>query len=376
MNEADCYLTYDIAKDKLTLWIPKQRTDREILYMGPVVTKEEALKRYDIDDAIPARKLKDYLQNYLESNNDILYILHKEDTARLAIDGRIDTGSLMPAMNACRVIKDEYEIDCIRQANKITAQAHIAALRNCKVVSNESAIHGIYVGTCLALGAREQAYSPIIGAGKNAATLHYIQNNENLKGRQLLLMDAGCEWNCYACDVTRTFPLGDDFPSAEARSIYKLVEKMQDTCIAEMQPGVLFRDLQVLAHHIAVEGLLELGILWNGSVDEILEAGTSLAFFPHGLGHHVGLEVHDVEDDAHPTTTVINRPFSLALEDTDASTLVYGRFQRNIGRDPQSFRTDELTTFLKKYAHLIQEDYCHGPVNLRSRGLRDGEAFL
>jgi methionine aminopeptidase len=109
-----------------------------------------------------------------------------------------------------------------------------------------------------------------------------------------MCLDAGAEWQGYAADVTRTFPLSGDWPSREAKQIYDLVQRMQTQCMDMIGPGKRFVDAQYLAHLVAIEGLLELGIFHNGSKKEIYQAGTSVAFFPHGLGHHMGLEVHDV----------------------------------------------------------------------------------
>lgn len=109
-----------------------------------------------------------------------------------------------------------------------------------------------------------------------------------------MCLDAGAEWRGYAADVTRTFPLSGNWPSKEAKQIYDLVQRMQTECLDILGPGKHFVDAQYLAHMVAIEGLLELGIFHNGSKSEIYKAGTSIAFFPHGLGHHMGLEVHDV----------------------------------------------------------------------------------
>lgn len=108
-----------------------------------------------------------------------------------------------------------------------------------------------------------------------------------------MLLDAGCEWGCYASDVTRTFPLNGKW-TKEGEEIYKVVERMQRECIDAIRPGRLYYKLHLVACLIAVEELMKLGILYNGTRSEILARGTVAAFFPHGLGHHVGLEVHDV----------------------------------------------------------------------------------
>jgi Xaa-Pro dipeptidase len=338
--------------------------------MGPVLTPELALKKYDVDSAKPAEALGEYLKDFIHSDTDaVIYVLHKDDLSQdeyktypnslpmdihvacfalhdIAVCGRdhgsIDSERLMPAMDACRVIKDDFEIGYIREANRISAVAHTEVLKNITKVSNEAAVEGIFTGTCLALGAKKQAYPPIVGSGPNAATLHYINNNEALEGRQVLLLDAGCEVNCYACDVTRTFPIDIDWPSSEAKEIYDLVTRMQFLCISQMKPGVHFRNVHVLAHYVATHGLLQLGIFQNGSIEEIINAGTTLAFFPHGLGHHVGLEVHDVEDAADPMAI---------LSDKEKM---------------------EIALFKDSYGHLIDPRTCRAPATMESSGLREG----
>jgi len=133
----------------------------------------------------------------------------------------------------------------------------------------------------------------IAGSGQNAGTLHYDANNQPLTGRQLVCLDAGAEWNCYASDVTRTFPISGTF-TPEAAAIHGIVTRMQNECIQRVKPGVVFSSLHLHACIVAVTELLRLGILHNGTAAEIFNRGTVVAFFPHGLGHHVGLEVHDV----------------------------------------------------------------------------------
>lgn len=209
---------------------------------------------------------------------------------------RLDVERLLPAMDAARGIKDEHEIQLIRRANEVSALAHRWVLENIHKMSNEAEIEALFLDTCIANGAKNQAYEIIAGSGENAATLHYVKNNEPLKGRQLVCLDAGAEWNCYASDVTRTFPLTGYWPSAEARDIYHVVQTMQEECIKRIRRGVRFLDLHVIAHIWAIRGLMQLGILKGGDEFELRESGVSRIFFPHGLGHHVGLEVHDVSE--------------------------------------------------------------------------------
>jgi len=250
--------------------------------------------RYDVDSVFLNGQLFDHLDHWKKDNpKSTLYILHEDHRPEGKKFPKVDSEKLKHAIDLCRVIKDHYEIACIRRANEISASAHRAVLKNVTRFRNEAQIQGIFVDVCITKGAK-QSYSVIAGSGENAGTLHYVKNNEPLKGRQLVCLDAGAEFQCYASDVTRTFPISGSWPSNEAKSIYYLVKMMQEVCITQLRPGIKMIDLHKEAHKVAIAGLLGLGLLHNGTDDEILKAGTSRAFFPHGLGHHLGLDVHDV----------------------------------------------------------------------------------
>ncbi|KAI9711187.1 MAG: hypothetical protein M1820_002174 [Bogoriella megaspora] len=295
VDEPDCQLTYDIAEDFLVLYVP-ETSGRDVIYNGRGSNVVEALDRYDVDNAFYTSDVIKDINKWKAKSEGKIYILHPDQAVKLEDkkDTRVDYSHLRYAIEYARVRKDPYEIQMIKKANEISARAHTNILRNIKHLRNETEVEAIFIRSCMGEGAKHQAYKTIAASGENAATLHYIRNDEPLEGRQLMCLDAGCEWNCYACDVTRTFPLSGAWPSVEAENIYKLVEKMQESCIAKLKPGVRFLDINFLSQRIAIQGLLELGIFHNGTAEEIFDAGTSLAFYPHGLGHHVGLEVHDV----------------------------------------------------------------------------------
>lgn len=295
VNEPDCHLTYDINNDILTLFIP--RIDpHTVIWNGRGSTIAEAYEKYDVDSVVYTTCLPDFVKQWPKHHEGDIYILHPDQavTPGQAELPRVDCVKLQKAINSARIIKDPHEIGLIRKANDITAKAHREVLANILKFKSEAQVEAIFLDTCISMDAKHQAYEPIAASGVNASTLHYVKNDEPLQGRQLMCLDAGCEWECYASDVTRTFPLSDSWPSKEAKQIHDLVQKMQDSCICQLAPGVRFLDLHIMAHHIAIEGLMALGILHNGSHEEIYMAGTSRAFFPHGLGHHIGLEVHDI----------------------------------------------------------------------------------
>lgn len=190
-----------------------------------------------------------------------------------------------------RVTKDEYEISLIAKANEISALAHKACLDQVKSASNERELQGTFIATCIANGCGEQAYPSIVASGPNAATLHYVKNDEYFSDRLNILLDAGGEYSCYSSDVTRTFPISGTF-STESRTIYDIVDEMQSSCFKMLKAGVIWEDVHMKAHRIAIKGLKAAGIL-KGDDQEIFDKRVSVAFFPHGLGHYLGMDTHD-----------------------------------------------------------------------------------
>jgi Xaa-Pro dipeptidase len=290
-NEPDCYVTYDIKKDFLTLWLPQANPAR-VFYDGRGSTPEEAMVKYDVDDA-----------KYIVSDSarvsapgDVL-----EGIVPVCLPGRhahvLTSEALRPAMDACRAVKDSDEVELIREANRISSEAHRQVLKQLSYLETEAEAEGLFLNTCISSGAKDQAYNPIMGSGPNAGILHYQGNDEAFDDRQVLLIDASCEWQLYAADITRTMPLNrkrpGHWPSSEAKAIYKAVEKVQEACIQLLGPGKRFIDVNWHAIHMTIDALLRLGLL-KGDHMEIFHTGTVGAFFPHGLGHHIGLEVHDI----------------------------------------------------------------------------------
>ncbi|TAQ87731.1 hypothetical protein B7494_g3965 [Chlorociboria aeruginascens] len=288
---ADCYFTYDISSDKSTLFIPPVDPE-SVIWSGLPLSVDEALALYDVD--------------YVQTSNNVNPFLAHPDAAKSyvwAIANQIsdhitflefqdkDFNVLKEAIEECRVIKDEYEIALTKKANAISTIAHTAVLKAVKAAKNERELEALFLERSIANGAREQAYHSIVASGTAAATLHYVKNYEPLEGKLNLLLDAGAEFKCYASDVTRTFPISGKF-SPESRAIYDIVFQMQDVCTNMLKAGVLWDDVHLTAHKIAIEGLLSLGIL-KGDKEEILKARTSVAFFPHGLGHYLGMDTHD-----------------------------------------------------------------------------------
>jgi len=384
VDESDCHLTYDISSDHLTLWLPPI-DPKTVIWVGRGSTTEEALEKYDVDEARYTPSLSRHLASWTHHNPKAqIYLLHPSTSLPKlfpfsASSPRLNTTALQPAINTCRTTKSPHEISLIKHANAITTLAHDSVLRNLLSFTNERQVSAHFLDVCLAHGAKHQAYATIAGSGPNAAVLHYAANDEDFGDRQLMCLDAGAEFEGYASDVTRTFPLSGRWPTDEARSVYALVEEMQEACLRRLAPGTHFVELQYLAHVVAIKGLLKLGILRNGSVEEIYKAGTSMAFFPHGLGHHMGLEVHDVS--AVPIQSYGAGSSECEVVDDEVS-MSCGRW-RWLGRETRADlsnrqirhhfpRVKSTKDLVAVSSHLSRPDVCRHPCQTSSAGLEAG----
>ncbi|KAI0201333.1 peptidase M24, structural domain-containing protein [Astrocystis sublimbata] len=293
VDMADCAFIYDIEASKSTLFIPP--VDPEgVIWTGLPMSTEEALAKYDVDEVLPTTELNPMLARLGGKNSKATVFAIAErvaDSVTFLEFNNTDFSVLAEAIDECRVVKDDYEIALIKKANDISSKAHRAVLEAVRDARNEYELEGVFIGNCMRQGAKKQAYPSIVASGKAAATLHYVHNDKELAGKDLLLLDAGSEWDTYASDITRTFPLSGRF-TEKSRAIYEIVLQMQFDCIAMLKAGIWWDDVHVKAHEIAIDGLLSLGIL-KGDRRDIMEARTSTAFLPHGLGHYLGMDTHD-----------------------------------------------------------------------------------
>ena len=296
----ECALAYNIPKDHLTLFIPPL-DPASVVWSGLPLLPKEALIKYDIDSCQTTSEAASFLSS-ASLPKDVVFGVPEFVSSHITFlpYSSVDLQSLKPAIDTCRVVKDAYEIALIRKANAVSAVAHKACMelvRQDPRPKSERDFQAAFMARCIALGCQHQAYSGIFASGRNAATLHYVHNDQLLAARQNILIDAGAEERCYASDVTRTFPLDGKF-TAESRAVYAIVEKMQDGAFAMCKAGMRWDDVHAETHRIAIRGLLELGVLRGGSEQEIFDSRTSTAFYPHGLGHYMGLDTHDTGGNA------------------------------------------------------------------------------
>lgn len=210
-------------------------------------------------------------------------------TGVAAPEAVVDVRGLIAAM---RVVKDTAELKLMRRAAEISSDAHRRAMQRTRPGWFEYQVEAELAHEFLRSGAQAVAYPSIIASGPNACVLHYRENNRQTQASDLLLIDAGCEFQGYAADITRTFPVGGKFSGAQ-RAVYELVLAAQLACIETVQPGRPFHDYHQVAERVLAQGLIDLK-LCEGSLDAVLESGAYKQFYMHRAGHWLGLDVHDV----------------------------------------------------------------------------------
>lgn len=197
-----------------------------------------------------------------------------------------------PLVHEMRLFKSPEEIDVLRRAGEISALAHTRAMQVCRPGMFEYQLEGEILHEFNRHGARFASYNTIVGGGENGCILHYTENESELRDGELVLIDAGCEYQGYAGDITRTFPINGKFTPAQ-REIYDIVLASLDAALTLFRPGTSIQEVTGEVVRIMVTGLVKLDIL-KGDVDQLITDNAHRAFFMHGLSHWLGLDVHDV----------------------------------------------------------------------------------
>lgn len=206
-----------------------------------------------------------------------------------------EAASILAAM---RLVKDSVEQDLLREASRISADAHRTAMARVAAGRHEYDLKGAMVDLCLSRGAARMAYPPIVGSGKNSVILHYERDDRELQDGEMIVNDTACEYRMYAADVTRSYPVSGRF-SPEQRKIYEIVLAAQKAGFAKVRPGNAFKEVHNATVEVVVDGLLKLGIL-SGDRAQILSSRSYQKFYPHGSSHWIGLNVHDAGDYGFP----------------------------------------------------------------------------
>ncbi len=270
---------------------------------------EAARETFGFDEAHSYSKLDEMIPRLLADQPALFCDVgeNSEWDARIigwlnAVRAQVRTGISAPGeirdvrklLDEMRLIKDETELATMRRAASISAAAHRRAMQAARGGRFEYEIEAELLHEFRSRGAQAPAYTSIVAGGANACVLHYVANDAQLRDGDLLLIDAGCELDGYASDITRTFPVGGRF-SGPQRELYELVLAAQAAAIGEVRPGRVWQDPHDAAVKVLVQGFVDLG-LCQGSVDGVLESGDYRRFYMHRTGHWLGMDVHDCGD--------------------------------------------------------------------------------
>jgi len=271
--------------------------------------QDGAIKNYCADDSFPIDDIDDILPGLLENKEKVYYTMgvHPDfdqqvikwvnrlrEQSRMGIHTPSEFVSLDHQLHDMRLYKSAAEVKVMRKAAEISAKAHIKAMQFSKPGVYEYQLEAELLHTFMHEGARFPAYSSIVGGGKNGCILHYVENSDALKNGDLVLIDAGAELECYAADISRTFPVNGKY-SKEQRALYEIVLAAQHAAIAQVHPGNHWNDPHEAAIRVITQGLIDVGIL-KGQLEENLEKATYRDFYMHRTGHWLGMDVHDVGD--------------------------------------------------------------------------------
>jgi Xaa-Pro aminopeptidase len=292
-------------KPQSILFCREKNLEREI-WDGFRYGPDAARETFGVDAAYPIAQLEERLPA-LMANQPVLHYAAGADPdwdarimgwlnqvraqSRVGISAPQNICDIRSALDEMRLIKDENELDLMRRAAGISAKAHERAMRATRPGRMEYEIEAELLYEFRRHGAQFPAYWPIVAGGANACVLHYSDNSARLEDGALLLIDAGCELDGYASDITRTFPVSGKFSGAQ-KDVYELVLGAQAAAIAATGPGVPWDTPHEAAVRVLAQGMIDFG-LCQGSLDKVIEAGDYKRFYMHRTGHWLGLDVHD-----------------------------------------------------------------------------------
>ena len=299
--------TFDTEEEGYTYSLFCRERDREMeIWNGYRAGVDGAVDDYEADEAYAIDLLDEEILEKLQNKDKLFYrVGHSaEFDARVAkwiaqASGESRKGKSAPAqiiqldriVDEMRLHKDANEIELMQIASDISAEAHTRAMQTVRPGMMEYALEA-ELNYVFGKNGCVPSYNSIVGGGENACILHYVENDKELKDGDLVLIDAACEYQFYASDITRTFPVNGKF-SPEQKALYNVVLNAQIAAINAVQIGNSYKEPHNVAVRILVQGLLDLGIM-QGNIEEIIETESFRQFYMHGTGHWLGMDVHDV----------------------------------------------------------------------------------
>ena len=303
------------ADGRSTLWCQPKDMEREI-WDGYRLGPEAAVAALGVDEAYSVAELDQRLPRLLENRAYVWYPFATHSGLAARVEGwlapvraRVRYGALCPARQAdlcllldeMRLVKDAHELALMRHAAQISARAHVRAMQHCAQALRagqevrEYHLEAELLHEFRRYGAQAPAYNSIVAAGANACVLHYRADRAPVGSNDLVLIDAGCEYDGYASDITRTFPAGGRFSGAQ-RALYELVLTSQEAAVAATKAGARFNAPHDATVAVLAQGLLDLGLLdknQHGSAQDVIERRAYFRFYMHRTGHWLGMDVHD-----------------------------------------------------------------------------------
>ncbi|NVK39097.1 MAG: Xaa-Pro aminopeptidase [Gammaproteobacteria bacterium] len=277
------------------------------IWTGYRLGPEAAIAELTLDEAFTITELDDKLPEYMSDCDQVYAAWGSEKQwdqrlidaiekvklkARTGVQAPTAMQAIEPLLHELRLIKGPAEIELMAKAASISAHAHQQAMARVQPGMFEYQLEGTIRQYCAEQGSRFDAYTSIVGSGENACILHYTHNDQQIKDGDLILIDAGCELNHYASDITRTFPANGIF-SKEQKALYEVVLNAQLAAIEAVKPGNHFNHPHEAALQVLTQGLVDLGLL-SGDVDSLIKEEAYKPFYMHRTSHWLGMDVHDV----------------------------------------------------------------------------------
>ncbi|MFP5518287.1 MAG: aminopeptidase P family protein [Bdellovibrionia bacterium] len=305
-EEPESILVFRPGLNPETVMFVRKRDRERETWDGFRFGPEGCEENFKVDKAYPIEEFTKIAPKLLADVNSLYYSLfknpHVDELMKEVLEtvkrsrGRTGYGLLSihdadVLLGEARVIKSEPELANLREACEITAQAHLAAMRFTRPGVTERQVQGVLAHHFFMRGAAREGYNYIVASGNNATTLHYNFNDQTCKDGELLLIDAGAEYNYFTGDITRTFPVNGKFSDAQAR-VYEAVLQVQKQIIDFIKPGVVFKELHDMGASLLTDAILNLGLL-SGRKEDVMAALHHKKYYPHGIGHWLGMDVHD-----------------------------------------------------------------------------------
>jgi len=306
--EAICVLRPGHDEGEYLLFCRERDPEKE-LWDGLRAGLDGAKERYGADEAYPITELEQYLPKMLENHQRVFYAIgsHEEmdlllpkwirqvrNMARAGITAPKEIVALDHLLHRLRLIKSKTEIKAMKKSADIAADAHNRLMQTCKPDMSEHRLEAEFHYRCALDDARELSYPSIVAGGSNACILHYTENDAVMQDGDMVLIDAGCEYDYYASDITRTFPVNGKFTTPQ-KALYQLVLDAQYAAIDKVKPGNHFNEPHEAAVKVLTKGLVKLGLL-KGQPASLIKKEAYKKFFMHRTSHWLGMDVHDVGD--------------------------------------------------------------------------------